>query len=200
MKSKGLETRTYHFKVDVSDSTEEAEGKIVGYGSIFGSRSEDLGGFVEIIAPGAFDGVLEDDVRALFNHDPNFVLGRNKSGTLALTVDERGLRYEIDPPKTGLVNDMVIEPMRRGDINQSSFAFVVGDDEWAYDEKSDTVVRTVKSFSALRDVSVVTYPAYSSADSSVRSAEKVKEARNTGDADHSAETEKRERTLQMMGN
>ncbi|MCT7656157.1 HK97 family phage prohead protease [Oceanimonas sp. NS1] len=62
-------------------------------------------------------------MRALFNHDPNFVLGRTRSGTLALSVDADGLRYEIDPPDTQTVRDLVLAPLARGDITGSSFAF-----------------------------------------------------------------------------
>lgn len=107
------------------EKREDGEGpRIVGYAAKFNTRSNNLGGFVEVIAPGAFDDVLDDDVRALFNHDRNFVLGRTKAGTLELTVDEVGLRYEISPPDTQTVRDMVIEPMGRGDVNQSSLRFV----------------------------------------------------------------------------
>lgn len=99
---------------------------IIGYGSVFDCRSELIfGSFREIIRPGAFDDVLGDDVRALFNHDPNFILGRSAAGTLNLSVDERGLRYDIQAPETQTIRDLVLAPMQRGDINQSSFAFRV---------------------------------------------------------------------------
>lgn len=77
---------------EVRAETHDSEpSRIIGYGSVFDSRSELIfGSFREIIRPGAFDEVLNDDVRALFNHDPNFILGRRSAGTLALTVDERG--------------------------------------------------------------------------------------------------------------
>lgn len=133
--------------------------KIVGYGAVFNSRSEDLGGFTEIIAPGAFDSVLDDDVRGLFNHDENIVLGRTVSGTMNLSVDETGLRYEIIPPDTQLVRDMVISPMKRGDVSQSSFGFFVEDDEWK-EESVGVITRTITKVGRLLDVSPVTYPAY----------------------------------------
>ena len=72
----------------------EQPAKIVGYAAVFDQESEPLGGFVEVIAPGAFDDVLGADVRALFNHDANYLLGRTASGTLTLSVDAVGLRYE----------------------------------------------------------------------------------------------------------
>ena len=170
-----FETRTFDCKVESDESN-----KIVGYGSVFDKRSVDLGGFREIIAPGAFDGRLEDDCRALFNHNPDFVLGRTTAGTLALSTDDNGLRYDIDPPETSWAQDLMVS-MRRGDISQSSFGFRVGDDDWIYDEESDTVIRTVNRVEILRDVSVVTYPAYEASDSSVRSMNALLEARNDGD-------------------
>lgn len=150
---------------------------ISGYAAVFDSRSNDLGGFVEIIKQGAFDNVLDDDVRALFNHDPMYVLGRNKT-TMSLSVDEKGLRYDIpSAPSNGMIESLVIEPMRRGDINQSSFAFKVakGGDKWK-EENDGTIVREIYNISKLYDVSPVTYPAYTSATSTVRS---LDEFRNT---------------------
>ncbi|WP_220458146.1 HK97 family phage prohead protease [Vibrio diabolicus] len=140
------------------EKREDGEGpRIVGYAAKFNTRSNNLGGFVEVIAPGAFDDVLDDDVRALFNHDRNFVLGRTKAGTLTLTVDEVGLRYEITPPDTQTVRDMVIEPMDRGDVSQSSFAFRLPSDGYRWDEDDDGVyVRTITRVSKLLDVSPVT--------------------------------------------
>ncbi len=119
------------------------------------------GGFREIIKPGAFDDVLNDDVRGLFNHDPNFILGRSAAGTLSLSVDERGLRYDITAPDTQTIRDLVLAPMMRGDINQSSFAFRVSHDgeNW-YQDDEGIVIREISKFSRLFDVSPVTYPAY----------------------------------------
>lgn len=116
------ETRCYSGEVR-AEQYDNAPTHILGYGSVFNSRSEPLWGFREIIKPGAFDDVLNDDVRGLFNHDPNFILGRSSAGTLSLSVDERGLRYDIVAPGTPTICDLVLSPMLRGDINQSSFAF-----------------------------------------------------------------------------
>ncbi|OQM39292.1 peptidase [Citrobacter braakii] len=130
------EIRCYSGEVRAETHNDEPS-RIIGYGSVFDSRSELIfGSFREIIRPGAFDDVLQDDVRALFNHDPNFILGRTSAGTLALTVDERGLRYDITAPETQTIRDLVLAPMQRGDINQSSFAFRVARDgeEWYHDE------------------------------------------------------------------
>ncbi|WP_234099676.1 HK97 family phage prohead protease [Enterobacter roggenkampii] len=151
---------------------------IVGYGSVFDVLSEPLWGFREIIRPGAFDEVLGDDVRGLFNHDANFVLGRTVAATMTLTVDERGLHYDIIAPETPTIRDLVIAPMQRGDITQSSFAFRVapGGDNW-YEDDDGVIIREIIKVGRLYDVSPVTYPAYQAADSSVRSLSDWKESR-----------------------
>lgn len=174
------EMRCYSGEVR-AEQHENQPTRIVGYGSVFNSRSEPLWGFREIIKPGAFDDVLNDDVRGLFNHDPNFILGRSASGTLSLSVDERGLQYDIQVPDTQTIRDLVLAPMLRGDINQSSFAFRVARDgeEW-YEDDEGIIIREINRFSRLFDVSPVTYPAYQEADSGVRSMKAWQEARNSG--------------------
>ena len=146
--------------------------KIVGYAAVFNSYSEDLGGFRERIAAGAFANVLENDVRALFNHESDIVLGRTKSGTLTLEEDETGLRVEITPPDTQAARD-VMELLKRGDVDQMSFAFRVGKDMWTKNE-DETIERTITEIASLYDVSVVTYPAYPDTSAAVRSLEKFK--------------------------
>lgn len=146
--------------------------KIVGYAAVFNSYSEDLGGFRERIAAGAFANVLENDVRALFNHESDVVLGRTKSGTLTLEEDETGLRVEITPPNTQAARD-VMELLKRGDVDQMSFAFRVGKDMWTKNE-DETIERTITEIASLYDVSVVTYPAYPDTSAAVRSFEKFK--------------------------
>jgi HK97 family phage prohead protease len=163
-------------------SDETVREWIVGYAAKFNIRSQDLGGFVEQIDPCFFDGVLNDDTKGLINHDPNLILGRNKAGTLKLSVDEFGLRYEINPPDTTYARDLLIS-MKRGDINQSSFAFAVdyenNGDFWEYDEANDLYIRTLLKAKRLYDVSPVTYPAYEQTESIVakRSLEKLKNER-----------------------
>lgn len=142
--------------------SENDKRKIVGYGSRFNELSEVLYFFREKIAPGAFkDALGKSDVRALINHDPNYVLGRTKSGTLNLVEDEVGLRYEIDAPETSFAKDLLVS-IDRGDITQSSFAFTVGQDNESWDESGDIPIRTIHKFDELFDVSPVTYPAYES--------------------------------------
>ncbi len=155
--------------------SEGESASISGYGAVFNSRSNHLGGFVEIIKPGAFDDVMQDDVRALFNHDPMYVLGRNLR-TMTLSVDETGLRYDIpEVPNTQTIRDLVIEPMKRGDVTQSSFAFRVAKngDKW-YEDDEGQIVREIHKVERLYDVSPVTYPAYEAATSTTRSLDEIK--------------------------
>jgi HK97 family phage prohead protease len=145
------------------------EGKIqaAGYGAVFNKLSQNLGGFVERIAPGAFTRTLDhQDVRALFNHDPNALLGRMSSGTLRLTEDGTGLAYEIDLPDTTTGRD-VATMLERGDLNGSSIGFKVVEQETGMTEQ-DFPLRTLTQV-ALRDVGPVTFPAYVDTDAALRS-------------------------------
>jgi HK97 family phage prohead protease len=134
--------------------------RIYGYAALFDSFSVDLGGFREKIQRGTFlETIASDDIRALFNHDPNLILGRNKSGTLRLSEDETGLAYEIQVPATQAGRDLV-ESIRRGDITQNSFGFRVLPDGAEWKEEADgTLIRILKKVK-LYDISPVTYPAY----------------------------------------
>lgn len=157
------------FKTELRKTEAEKDCRnIAGYGSVFGTESEDLGGFREIIAEGAFNDVLKDDVRALFNHDSNLILGRTTASTLKLMIDENGLGYEVDMPNTSYANDLLIS-IERGDVTQSSFAFTVEDDEWL--ERDGKIIRVVNKVARLYDVSPVTYPAYPDATVAARSLE-----------------------------
>ena len=143
---------------------------IAGHAAVFNKLSADLGGFREQIAPGAFSRAIRDkhDVRALFNHNPDRVLGRSSSRTLRMNEDAVGLAVEINPPKSEAA---LLESMRRGDISQMSFGFSVRDDAWESTPSGD--IRTVRDVD-LFDVSVVTYPAYPQTDAAVRSLERWK--------------------------
>jgi HK97 family phage prohead protease len=154
---------------------------IAGYAAVFNTRSDLLGGFfVELIAPGAFDDVLAQDTRGLFNHDPNYLLGRTTSGTLRLTVDERGLAYEIDTPDTLTIRDLVVAPIARNDMTGSSFAMRVapGGDTWH--EEDGVVIRTIYKVAELRDVGPVSFPAYPDSSAAQRSHDAWKQAQNEG--------------------
>ena len=143
---------------------------LVGYAAVFNSRSEDLGGFVEVIDPAAFDGVIaSSDVFAVLDHDlSRGCLARSKrgAGTLALAVDDKGLRYEFDAPATPL-GDEVLEGVRRGDITASSFCFAVADDHWER-QADGTYLRTILKVAELYDVSPVYQPAYEATSVSAR--------------------------------
>ncbi len=129
---------------------------LVGYAALFGELSEDLGGFQERIAPGAFSKSLGGDVRALFNHDPNLIIGRTRSGTLKLSEDQRGLRAEITLPNTSAARDL-LESVRVGNVDQMSFGFRTISDNW--EDHEGKIVRTLLEVN-LFDVSPVTFPAY----------------------------------------
>ena len=147
--------------------TENEPLKIIGYAARFNELSEEMWGMREKIAPGAFtEAIGKSDVRALWNHDPNYVLGRTKNGTLQIREDEQGLFYEVTPPDAQWARDLV-ESIKRGDVDQSSFAFTVDVEQW--DESENPVVRTIVKVRELYDVSPVTYPAYPTATSGVRS-------------------------------
>jgi len=127
-----IERRFFTSPVEVRAKDDGAK-TILGHAAVFDKLSDNLGGFREKIAPGAFDGVMGDDVRALFNHDPNLILGRTASGTARISVDDEGLVYEIDPPDTQLGRDLLVS-MERGDVTQSSFAFTIEDDSFDEDD------------------------------------------------------------------
>jgi hypothetical protein len=155
---------TQEFRVSQDD-----EGtKIGGYGAVFDSPSEDMG-WTEELDPHAFDGVLSHnpDVRCLWNHNDDHVLGRTTAGTMRLSLDARGLAYECDMPDTQMARDLIVS-MRRKDVTGSSFGFITKRDQWT--ENADgTVTRRILEIDTLLDLSPVTYPAYPAASSGVRS-------------------------------
>jgi len=158
-----LEKRSYHVEMRVEDGDEP---KITGHAAVFNKLSVDLAGFREKVAPGAFiESIEKSDIRALWNHNPDYVLGRKKSGTLQLEEDKKGLAIAISPPDTQWARDLM-ETIKRGDVDQMSFAFKVVKDSW--DESGKETIRTLEEVD-LFDVSPVTYPAYPQTDVKVRS-------------------------------
>jgi HK97 family phage prohead protease len=140
-------------------ASEKGIGTLVGYGAVFMRLSENLGGFVEQIDPAAFNKTLRDGgpVVARFNHEDNFLLGTTEGGTLRLSVDETGLRYEVDLPDTTAGRDVRVLA-ERGDLRYSSFAFRTISDSW--DESPEGFpMRTLKEV-ALVDIAPVVSPAY----------------------------------------
>ena len=141
-----------------------------GHAAVF-DQVADLGPWgLEALSRTAFDDALADDttdVRALFNHDPNMLLGRQSTGTLRLGTDEEGLTFDVDLPDTSAGRD-VAELARRGELTGASFGFVPGTDEWS--KTSDgRRLRTHTSVKSLVDISPVTFPAYIGASVAMRS-------------------------------
>ena len=138
---------------------------LVGHAAVFDRLSEDLGGFRERVAPGAFAATLaEDDIRALINHRNEYVLGRNRADTLRLAEDDEGLSVRIEPPETSYARDLVAS-IERGDISGMSIGFRTIADEWNMEDGEP--VRTLKAV-RLYDVSPVTFPAYPATDMALR--------------------------------
>jgi HK97 family phage prohead protease len=147
----------------VIESRADGRPAIIGYAAVYHRFSLDLGGFREVILPGAFDKILNrqrarQDVVALFNHDSNIVLGRASSGTLELSSDDKGLRYVITPPTT---RADIVELIQRRDVKGSSFAFTVdkAGESFATDENGGAL-RQIREVSGLYDVGPVVTPAY----------------------------------------
>lgn len=167
------------FNIELRDEQESRH--IEGYGSVFNQRSVDLGGFQEIIAPGAFDGVIErSDVKCYLDHNPEkgiLARSRNGKGSLSLELDERGLKYAFDAPHTNL-GDEVVEGLKRGDYSQSSFAFTVESESWTKEEDG-TYLRTINKIGGLYDVSIVANPAYEGTSVALRSLDAFKAQEET---------------------
>lgn len=156
----------------------EGEGnRLVGYAALFDVESQQLydpklGEFVEVIDPKAFDRTLKEspDVRALYNHDTNLVLGRTKSGTLTLTVDDVGLYFEVELPDTQAARDLR-ESVRRGDIDGCSFGFFVEADE--VEEREDgPPLRRLLDVTLFEITTGCAFPAYEDTSVSLRTVEK----------------------------
>lgn len=157
IKKEDLEVRNLDSEIRMYG--DDQEKRVEGYAAVF-NQSTQLGNVEEVVLPGAFEGRLEDDVVALFNHDQNMPLARSRNGqgTLKLEVDEIGLRYSFTLGEQSYAKDLA-ESIKRGDVSGSSFGFIVRDDE--YERKSDGgYIRRIKSISRLADISPVLTPAY----------------------------------------
>ncbi len=179
------------FSEDAIRAINEGAGSVPvsGYAARFNEISEDLGGYREFISPGAFDDVLADpttDVRALINHE-GVPLARYRGGrednTLELTVDDEGLRYSFDLNLAQPESRSLAAAMSRGDIDQSSFRFQAQDGS-KFSEEERGLVRDVFRLSSLRDVSIVTFPAYPTTSAEVkRSLAEAQETSGCADLD-----------------
>ena len=156
-----------------SDFTTREDGgapAIEGYFAVFNSNYDIAPGLSESLAPGAFDGQLSNDVRALVNHDTTLVLGRTSAHTLELREDERGLwgKISINPKDTDAMN--LYERVRRGDVSQCSFGFDITDEETTVSDNGD-IHWTIKGVK-LYEVSCCTFPAYEQTNISAREAQR----------------------------
>lgn len=166
-----VETRTLAMELRVKGDKDPV---IEGYAAVFNSLSQDLGGFREKIAPGAFARTIKNnkDIFSLFNHDPAVVLGRTGNGTLTLREDSNGLWMEVKPPNTAVARD-VMEVIRRGDVTGQSFQFVTVRDSWEGLDTRDDTVRTLEEV-RLIEAGPVVFPAYQQTKVSARALEQIK--------------------------
>lgn len=157
-------------RMEVQLRAEMKGNTLFGHASVFDQETYIPGEGWEVIARSAFNEVLKDqstDVRALFNHDPTMLLGRQSAGTLRLSVDSEGLPFEVDLPDTTVGRDIRIL-LDRGDLTGASFGWIPGE----YDTLTRSeggLIRSHTSIKRLVDVSVVTFPAYSGASVALRS-------------------------------
>ena len=177
------EIRNTSFQVQVTGENEEKR-TVEGYALLFDTPSDGLS-FTEVIKRGALDGVLEkSDVFALLNHDQRRgVLARSKygKGSLSLSVDDKGLKYRFDAPKTAL-GDELLENIRRGEIGESSFCFDVEKDTWEK-RKDGSWKRTIEKFGNIYDTSPVYNGAYSKTSVYMRGKEAAEEELRHRDQD-----------------
>jgi hypothetical protein len=154
------------------------DGRLEGYAIVFGARSDDLGGFVEVVERGAVD--FDPDLVSTFNHRPELLLGRRSANTLAVEVDRKGVRYEVELPDTSAGRD-VRELVRRGDVRGSSFTFDVleGGQRWSRAAEVD-----LRALTRIRvyELGPVTMPAYPDTTAAVRELARAREGSDRGSA------------------
>jgi hypothetical protein len=150
--------------------------RIAGYGAVYwregvpGTEYRLWQDAYERIMPGAFDEAIKrDDIRSLFNHNADIVLGRASAGTLTLTTDDTGLRYDVTPPDTQLIRDQVLTPIQRGDVSGSSFMFRATKVDWGEEDRDGRTVeiRNIRGVE-LYEVGPVVFPAYEASSAGVR--------------------------------
>lgn len=189
MSNKETRVATESFEV----RSEDGRNTLVGYGAVFGKRSQDLGGFREVIDSKAFNRTVnnDNDVLVTMNHDVNFLLGRTGAGTARVSVDEVGVRYEVDLPDTTTGAD-VRALAERGDLFGSSFTFSIpkDGDTWERDEDG-TRVRTLTEV-RLYELGPVVSPAYLDTSVAVRSLEEAEAAEVSVDEEDDAVEEARD--------
>ena len=183
-KPTGTEPEIRSFKASELRAVKEGDkSKLIGYAAVFNSPSDDLGGFIETIKPGAFTRALKEkqDVKCVFDHAwaGTLLLGRTRSGTLKLWEDSHGLRFECDIPDTAGAKD-VVTLIDRGDVYGCSFRFKVytggpnPGPTWVFMGDGSPDVRTLHDVD-LFDVGPVTDPAYPKTDVALRSRDEAQE-------------------------
>ena len=176
--------------LEIRTNADGSRTTISGYAVVWNSLSEDLGGFREKIAPGAFTNSLRNnpDVMCLYGHDSNQILGRVSSGSLSVKQDDTGLKFSCTLPDTSTSRDL-IALMERGDISSMSFGFACVDDKWS--DVAGQLIREVRE-ALLFEISVVGQPAYSAPSVSLRSLpaefrERVKRSDDDYDSDEDSD-------------
>ncbi|MCU1590034.1 MAG: peptidase [Frankiales bacterium] len=165
--TKTLERRFWTQPVEIRAGADGTADAIGGYAAVFNKLSQNLGGFVEEIDPGAFTRDLEGtDVVCLFNHDENLVVGRT-GVNLVLQVDDTGLDYRCVPYLDDPTAVSLVSKVRNGLVTQSSFGFYCDEDDWGWTEQGFPLRRVLRA--RLADVSPVTRPAYLDATTGLRS-------------------------------
>jgi hypothetical protein len=174
-KPKNLEIR--HFPcMELRLEGDDEAPKLVGHIAVFNQLSEDLFDFKEKIAPGAFaESIRRDDIRALWNHENDLVLGRTSSGTLELEEDDVGLAFKNVPPDTTWFKDRMVS-LKRKDVTGASFGFITEEDEWEVDPDDPQMrIRTLVKLRLLEVSPGVTFPAYPQPDVAIRSMQRWEE-------------------------
>jgi len=192
-----------HFPMELRVVGDDAAPKLEGHIAVFNQLSDDLGGWREKVAPGAFaESIKIHDIRALWNHENDLVLGRNKAGTLELAEDEMGLIFKNTPPATTWFRDRLVS-LRRKDVTGCSFGFYTDADEWGT-EPDGTRVRTLKKVTLVEVSPGVTFPAYPQTDVALRSMQAwqeslAKKPAGSGQADQAVvQMESRSRRLHLQ--
>ena len=181
---------------------ESAEWPLSGHIAVFNLLSVDFGGWREKIAPGAFaESLKRDDIRALWNHVDDLVLGRLQSGTLELEEDNVGLAFRNKPPETDWFKDRAVS-LRRKDVTGASFGFYTDEDFWETNHQTGETTRTLKRVTLVEVSPGVTFPAYPQTEVGLRSFEAWKtgqEKLSAGQlAARSASFHSRERRLRLI--
>lgn len=176
-KNESIERRTFATDVELREGETGKRG--FGHFAVFNQRAEILPGIFEEILPGAFDDVLSQDIRVLFNHNPDKIIARTSNKTASLGVDEKGGTVDWSFPNNTTGNDLR-ESMERGDIREMSFGFVVGkgNDKWS-SLGNGQELRTISRFKKIMDTSPVTFAAYPTTDVALRSLEEWRKEHET---------------------